>query len=131
VVRQVIEIYKMNEDKESFTQKDLMQHLLHAAQHSVTREEMASQFVQAEQITKDRFDQAEQITKERFDQAEQITKERFDQVDKRFEQVDKQFVAVNVEIKEQGKKIDRLTWAIFIGMLAIFFKEPLSKVLGV
>jgi len=39
-------------DSNTFTQKDLMQHLLHAAQRSVTREEMTVQFLQAERILK-------------------------------------------------------------------------------
>jgi len=58
-------------DPNNFTQKDLMQHLLHAAQHSVTREEMVVQFSQAERTAKERFDQAEQVTKGRFDQVDQ------------------------------------------------------------
>ena len=102
-------------NSDTFTQKDLLQHLLHATQHSVTREEMASQFVQAERINKERFDQVDK---------------QFEQVDKRFEQVDKRFDELKWEIKEQGKKHDRLSWAIFAGMLAVFFKEAIVKTLG-
>jgi len=36
-------------DPNTFTQKDLMQHLLHAPQHAVAREEVAAQFRNAEQ----------------------------------------------------------------------------------
>lgn len=92
---------KQEVDPNTFTQKDLMQHLLHASQHTVTREEMAAQ----------------------FRQAEMVNKERFEQVDKRFEQVDKRFDNLTLEIKDQGKKHDRLTWAIFAAMLAIFIQN--------
>jgi len=44
---------KLEDDPNTFTQKDLMQHVLHAAQHSVTREEMAVQFSQAEGVAKE------------------------------------------------------------------------------
>ncbi len=128
----------MSEDinPNSFTQKDLMVHLLHTAQHSVTREEMANQFAQSEKVTKERFDHVdrrfEQIEK-RFEQVdkrfEQVDK-RFEQVDKRFEQVDKRFDELKLEIKEQGKKHDRLSWAIFTGMLAIFFKDVIMGIVG-
>ncbi len=102
-------------DPNTFTQKDLMQHLLHAAQHSVTREEMASQFVQAEKITKERFEHVDK---------------RFEHVDKQFEHVDKRFDELKLEIKELGKRHDRLSWAIFAGMLAIFFKDVIVKIVG-
>jgi len=52
------------QDPNTFTQKDLMQHLLHAAQHAVTREEMAAQFSQAEERQRERFEQVNQ----RFEQ---------------------------------------------------------------
>jgi len=38
---------------------DLMQHLLQASQHAVTREEMTAQFRNAEQQNKERFEQVE------------------------------------------------------------------------
>ncbi|MDF1582797.1 MAG: hypothetical protein RQ733_07740 [Methyloprofundus sp.] len=107
-------------DSNTFTQRDLLQHLLQATQHSVTREEMASQFMRAEQLSL-----------ERFEQAEKVTLERFEQVDKRFEQVDKRFDEIKLEIREQGKKHDRLSWAIFSGMLAILFKDLIVKALGI
>jgi len=128
-------------DPNTFTQKDLMQHLLHAAQHSVTREEMAGQFSQAEQINRERFEQTEKINQERFDvinkqfeQVERINQERFDMVNKQFEQVNKQFGhvykefdGIKQEIKTNAVKHDRLLWALFIGMLAIFFKDVIIK----
>jgi len=114
-------------DPNNFTQKDLMQHLLHAAQHSVTREEMAVQFSQAERIAKERFDQAEQVTKGRFDQIDQ----RFAQMDQRFElaeKFNKELIGnLATDIKEQRNKQDRLIWAIFAGILALFFKEYIMK----
>ena len=82
----------------TFTQKDLMQHLLHTAQHAVTREEMAAQCAQAKQYNKEHFELAEQYNKEHFN-------------------------SLSTEIKDQGKKHDRLTWALFAGMSAIFFKD--------
>ena len=90
-----------SEDPNTFTQKDLMQHLLHATQHAATREELQS--------------------------VKQDIDKRFEQVDKRFEQVDKRFDELKLDIREQGKRYDRLSWAIFAAMLAIFFKEPLAK----
>jgi len=96
-------------DPNTFTQKDLMQHLLHASQHTVTREEMAAQFIQAEVINKERFEQAEKHNNQRFDQ------------------VDIRFNKLTEEIQDQGKKHDRLTWALFAGMLAIFFKDYIVK----
>jgi len=109
-------------NSEQFTQKDLLQHLLHAAQHSVTREEMASQFAQAERANRERFDQVDK-------QFEQVNRQ-FEQVDRRFEQVDKRFDELKWDIKEQGKKHDRLSWTIFAGMLAIFFKDVIVKILS-
>jgi len=100
-------------DPNTFTQKDLMQHLLHASQHTVTREEMAAQFVQAEVINKERFEQSEKQNNQRFEQAEKHNNQRFDKLTE--------------EIQGQGKKPDRLTWALFAGMLAIFFKDYIVK----
>ena len=102
-----------NDDPNTFTQKDLMQHLLHATQHAATREEL--QLVKQEIVA--------DIDK-RFEQVDK----RFEQVDKRFEQVDKRFDELKGEIKEQGKRHDRLSWAIFAGMLAIFFKDHLAGI---
>ena len=93
-----------NEDPSTFTQKDLMQHLLHASQHAATREEL--QTVKHEIVA-------------------DIDK-RFEQVDKRFEQVDKRFDELKSDIKEQSKRHDRLSWYLFAGMLAIFFKDQLA-----
>jgi len=161
-------------DPNTFTQKDLMQHLLHASQHTVTREEMAAQFIQAEVINKERFEQAikqnkesfEQLEKQieqsekhnnqrfeqsnqrfeqaekqnnlRFEQAEKLNSQRFEQSNQRFEQAEKhnnqrfdqvdiRFNKLTEEIQGQGKKHDRLTWALFAGMLAIFFKDYIVK----
>jgi len=110
---------KLEDDPNTFTQKDLMQHVLHAAQHSVTREEMAVQFSQAEGVAKDRFNQAELINKERFDliqerlaQAEAVNKEKINEL-----------VA---DIKEQTRKYDQLVLrAIIVGMLVLFFKDEI------
>jgi len=106
-------------DPNTFTQKDLMQHLLQASQHAVTREEMTAQFSQAEQQNKERFEQvgkrfgqAEQQNKERFEQvekcfgqAEQQNKERFEQVGKRFEQVEKRFAQIDMQLEKQTQAI--------------------------
>jgi len=103
-----------NEDSNTFTQKDLMQHLLHASQHVATREEL--QTVKQEIVA-------------------DIDK-RFEQVDKRFEQVDRRFDELRSEIKaqgaelrsdikEQGRRHDRLSWAIFAAMFAVFFKDQI------
>jgi len=100
-------------DPNTFTQKDLMQHLLHASQHTVTREEMVAQFIQAEVINKERFEQSEKHSNQRFEQAEKHNNQRFDKLTE--------------EIQGQGKKHDRLTWALFAGMLAIFFKDYIVK----
>jgi len=88
-------------DPNTFTQKDLMQHLLQASQHAVTREEMTAQFRQAEQQNKERF---EQVAK-RFEQAEQQNKERFEQVEKRFEQVEKRFEQVDNQLERQHQAL--------------------------
>ena len=100
-----------NEDPSTFTQKDLMQHLLHASQHAATREEL--QTVKHEIVA--------DIDK-RFEQVDK----RFEQVDKRFEQVDKRFDELKSDIKEQSRRHDRLSWYLFAGMLAIFFKDQLA-----
>ena len=103
-----------NEDSNAFTQKDLMQHLLHASQHVATREEL--QTVKQEIVA-------------------DIDK-RFEQVDKRFEQVDRRFDELRSDIKaqgdelrsdikEQGRRHDRLSWAIFAAMFAVFFKDQI------
>ena len=92
-------------DPNTFTQKDLIQHLLHTAQHAVTREEMAAQFAQAEQLTKERFEHVDK----RFKQAEQYNKDRFN--------------SPTTEIKDQGKKHGCPTWALFAVMTAVFFKD--------
>jgi len=110
-----------NEDSNTFTQKDLMQHLLHASQHVATREEL--QTVKQEIVA--------DIDK-RFEQVDK----RFEQVDKRFEQVDRRFDELRSEIKaqgaelrsdikEQGRRHDRLSWAIFAAMFAVFFKDQI------
>jgi len=113
----MIAVMQMN-DVNTFTQKDLMHHLLQAAQHAVTREEL--QTAKAEIIADmDR----------RFEQVGI----RFGQVDKRFDElkadIKVQGNELKADIKEQGRRHDRLSWAIFAGMLAIFFKDHLTKLL--
>ena len=85
------------QDPNTFTQKDLMQHLLNASQHVATREEL-------------------QDVKSDMDR-------RFEQVDKRFDElrsdIKEQGNELRSDIKEQGKRHDRLSWYIFAGMLAI------------
>jgi septation ring formation regulator EzrA len=87
-----------------------------------------------EQVDK-RFEALQKQMDVRFEQVEkrfeQIDK-RFEQVDKRFEQVDKRFGQVDKRLDMQheqinaiGKKHDRLLWAIFAGVLALFFKAQL------
>ena len=98
------------QDPNTFTQKDLMQHLLNASQHVATREELLD-------------------VKSDMDRRFELVDKRFEQVGKRFEQVDKRFDELRSDIKEQGKRHDRLSWYIFAGMLAIFFKEHLVKLL--
>ena len=78
---------------DAFTQKDQMQRLLNATQHSVTREEMVAQFAQSESVNTERF-----------------------------KQIDRKFDELRQEIKGQGRRHARLSWAIFTGMLAVFFK---------
>ena len=68
------------QDPNTFTQKDLMQHLLNASQHVATREELLD-------VKSD--------------------------MDRRFELVDKRFDELRSDIKEQGKRHDRLSWYIF------------------
>jgi len=85
---------------DTFTQKDLMYHLLQVAQHTVTREELQSV---------------------KIDLKADIQEVRNDLHAVRDE--------LKVNIQEQGKKHDRLSWAIFAGMLAIFFKDHLTKLL--
>jgi len=88
-------------DPNTFTQKDLMQHLLQASQHAVTREEMVAQFRQAEQQSKERFEQVDK----RFEHVERQAKERFEQVDKRFAQIDKRFEQVDKQLEKQHQAI--------------------------
>jgi septal ring factor EnvC (AmiA/AmiB activator) len=77
-----------------------MQHLLHASQHAATREELQT-----------------------------VKQEIVADIDKRFEQVDKRFDELKSDIKEQSKRHDRLSWYLFAGMLAIFFKDQLATLL--
>jgi len=80
-------------DNNTFTQKDLLQHLLHAAQHSVTREEMIVQFSRAEKISHENFEQADKMNAERFKQIDN----RFEQIEQRFELIDKRFEQAQIE----------------------------------
>ena len=109
------------QDPNTFTQKDLMQHLLNASQHVATREELLD--------VKSDMDRRFELVDKRF---EQVGK-RFEQVDKRFDElrsdIKEQGNELRSDIKEQGKRHDRLSWYIFAGMLAIFFKEHLVKLL--
>jgi len=89
-----------------------MLHLLYAAQHSVTREAMAGQFSQAEQINRERFG---------------VINKQIEQVNKQFGHVYKEFDGIKQEIKTSAVKHDRLLWALFTGMLAIFFKDVIIK----
>ena len=82
-----------NEDPSTFTQKDLMQHLLHASQHAATREELQT-----------------------------VKQEIVADINKRFDDL-------KSDIKEQSKRHDRLSWYLFAGMLAIFFKDQLATLL--
>jgi hypothetical protein len=58
-------------DPDTFIQKNLMQRLLHAAQHLVTREEMVAQFSQYEGRNQERF----KLIDKHFDDLQQETKE--------------------------------------------------------
>jgi hypothetical protein len=43
--------------------------------------------------------------------------------------IDKRFDDLKSDIKEQSKRHDRLSWYLFAGMLAIFFKDQLATLL--
>jgi tetrahydromethanopterin S-methyltransferase subunit G len=66
----------------------------------------------------------EQIDR-RFEAMQKQIDVRFEQVEKRFEQVDKRLDIQQGQINAIGKKHDRLLWAIFVGVLALFFKAQL------
>ena len=95
------------QDPNTFTQKDLMQHLLNASQHVATREELLD--------VKSDMDRRFELVDKRFDELRSDIKEQGNEL--------------RSDIKEQGKRHDRLSWYIFAGMLAIFFKEHLVKLL--
>ena len=90
-------------DNNTFTQKDLLQHLLHAAQHSVTREEMIVQFSRAEKISHENFEQVDKMNAERFKQVDNRFKQieqRFESIDKRFESIDKRFESIDKQFEQ-------------------------------
>ncbi len=98
-------------DNNTFTQKDLLQHLLHAAQHSVTREEMIVQFSRAEKLSHENFEQFDKMNAERFKQVdnqfEQI-EQRFKSIDKRFELIDKRFELIDKRFESIDKRFESI-----------------------
>ena len=54
----------------------------------------------------------------------------FEQVDKRFEQVDKRFESMQQQSDRIAARHDRMQWLIFLMMVAYFFREKLTPLLG-
>ena len=67
----------------------------------------------------------EQVDK-RFEQVDK----RFEQVDRRFEQVDKRFESMQQQSDRIAARHDRMQWLIFLTMVAYFFREKLTPLLG-
>ncbi|CAA6810917.1 MAG: Unknown protein [uncultured Campylobacterales bacterium] len=92
-------------NQDTFTQKDLMMHLLHASQHTVTREEAKDNMENLNQ----KIDKVEQTLSLRIDKVEQTLSLRIDKVE---------------------HKIDRLQWFLLAGILALFFKDYIGSFIG-
>ena len=103
-----------------FTQKDLMLHLLHVSQHTVTREELKEDISDLKAELNDKIDRLDAKFDKRFEQVDK----RFDQIDKRFDQIDgkfdkvaskfdkidSKFEEVHKEIKDS--KVETIKWIV-------------------
>jgi len=137
-----------NMNPNEFTQKDLMLHLLHVSQHTVTREDLKddistldkkidANFVQLDKKIDANFVQLDT----KINKLESNMNKRFEQVDKRFEQVDKRIdsleVSMNKRFEQVDKRFDRLElkfdklqWFIVAGALVILFKEQILALIS-
>ena len=86
-----------NINSNEFTQKDLMLHLLHVSQHTVTREELKEDISDLKLELNDKIDRLDA----KFEK-------QFEQVDKRFEQVDKRFDQIDGEFDKVASKFDKI-----------------------
>ncbi|CAA6810939.1 MAG: Unknown protein [uncultured Campylobacterales bacterium] len=117
-------------NQDTFTQKDLMMHLLHASQHTVTREEakdnmenLNQKIDKVEQTLSLRIDKVEH----KLDKVEQALSLRIDKVEHKIDKVEQ---TLSLRIDKVEHKIDRLQWFLLAGILALFFKDYIGSFIG-
>jgi len=93
-----------NMNPNEFTQKDLMLHLLHVSQHTVTREDLKDDIFKVETSLNQKFESLESSIDKRFAQVDK----KFGQVDRRFEQVDKRFEQIDRRFEQIDRRFDKV-----------------------
>ena len=102
------------EDPNSFTQKDLMQNLLHASQHAATREELDAV----------RRDLKEDISKveSSISKVESGLKADISKLESSISKVESRLKA---DISKVDSKFDRLQWLIVGVIISVFLKDSI------
>ena len=105
-----------NVNPNEFTQKDLMLHLLHVSQHTVTREELKEDIGQVN-IS---IEKLEININGKIDKAEKNLNEKIDKLDLKIDKVE---INLNKKIDKIDMKLDRLQWFIIAGFIGLIFKD--------
>ena len=125
-------------EKENLTQKDIIQLLLHNAQHMVTREEIREHTRDLKSELKEDIDKKFEILDKKINEVEKRLNERIETLDKKFtekiEALDKKFTEkfefLNKRIDKLEMKFDRLTWLIIATILTVLLKDQILKLLS-
>jgi len=117
-------------EKDHLTQKDIIQLLLHNAQHMVTREELKEDNRDLkEDISNLRAELKEDIDKldKKINDVKAELKEDIDKLDKKINDVKTELKEdinkLDIKIDKVDSKFDRLQWLIVATIISVFFKD--------
>jgi len=113
-----------------FTQKDLMLHLLHVSQHTVTREELKEDVSKVEVNLKETMLSLDN----KIDKVEKNLKEDISKLDIKIDKVEKNLKEdiskLDTKIDKVDIRLERLQWFLLTGALVILFKEQIIKLIA-
>ena len=104
------------DNNEHLTQKDIVQLLLHNAQHMVTREELRQDISKVEE----RISKVETSLKQDISKVETSLRQDISKVEERISKVE---TSLKQDISKVGAKFDKIQWLIIATIISVFLKD--------
>ena len=124
-------------NKDNLTQKDIIQLLLHNAQHMVTRDELKEDNRELKQDLKEdianldrKIDSVEEKLNNKIDSVEEKLNNKIDSVEKKLNnKIDSLEKKLESKIDKINSKFDRLQWLIIATIVSVFLKDYILELI--